>query len=437
MDRREFFQTSVIAALAGKVLGDTTLSAAAQAAAQAPATPAAAPVQRKLTLDAYSRCLHWIRSTDELAEATHEMTCTGFMPTVQNYPGHIDPTKVATDLPAFVRTMQKHGLPVKQIRGGNQTAVDASVETLVGTMSQVGATHYWLGTDNYDFSKPILPQLDAIKAKVEKFVALNQKHGATLLYHTRAGANSVGSVVWDLLYVMKDFDPKYVGFHWDTGHMSHHMSNMWELLMRTAGPYVVAMSWKDRSWQQNLGFLGEGGPFPGPQAPPAAAPAGRGGGGRAGGAGRGAGPAGASAPAAGSPAAPAGGGAAPAGRAGGAPAGAGGRAGGAPGAGRGGGGRGGQIPLPLAGTTFARGGGWSSPNVPMGMGLVDIFRYANVMRDIGFNGPMELEVEYPLGGVESGADTITLPRQQVIGAMKRDVLTIRAALAQSGSGITI
>ena len=68
---------------------------------------------------------------------------------------------------------------------------------------------------------------------------LNQKHGTTLMYHTRAGANSVGSVVWDLLYVMKDFDPKYVGFHWDTGHMSHHGSNTWELLMRTAGPYVV------------------------------------------------------------------------------------------------------------------------------------------------------------------------------------------------------
>ena len=69
------------------------------------------------------------------------------------------------------------------------------------------------------------------------------------MYHTRAGANSVGSVVWDLLYVMKDFDPKYVGFHWDTGHMSEHGSNTWELLMRTAGPYVVAVSWKDRTWR--------------------------------------------------------------------------------------------------------------------------------------------------------------------------------------------
>ena len=73
----------------------------------------------------------------------------------------------------------------------------------------------------------------------------------------------------------------------------------------------------------------------------------------------------------------------------------------------------------------------------MGSGLVDVFRYAAVMRDIGFNGPMELQAEYPLGGAESGRDKLTLPRAQVIGSLKRDVLTIRAALQQSGTGLTI
>jgi hypothetical protein len=95
------------------------------------------------------------------------------------------------------------------------------------------------------------------------------------------------------------------------------------------------------------------------------------------------------------------------------------------------------VPRPLAGEQFARGGGWQSPQVPMGTGLVDIFQYARVMAAIGFNGPMELEAEYPLGGANSGATAITLPRIQVLGALKRDVLTIRAALKQSGTGITI
>ena len=282
MHRREFFQAS-LATIAGSVLSDVTL-ARAQTPAAAPAqTPAPAAPPRRLIMDAYSRHLHWLRSPDEIAEAAIEITCGGLNPTIQAYPGHVDPTKVAQELPAFVKTMQKHGLRVKQVRGGNATDVSApNLEAMVGTMGQLGVTHYWIGTDNYDLTKPILPQLDAIKVKVAQFVKLNQKHGTTLMYHTRAGAGSVGSVVWDLLYVMKEFDPKFVGFHWDTGHMSHHGSNTWELLMRTAGPYVVGMGWKDRTWQQNLGFLGEGGPYPGPQGAAAAAPAGGRGGGRGG-----------------------------------------------------------------------------------------------------------------------------------------------------------
>ena len=374
MDRREFFHTSVISALAGAVLGDAALARAGQAAAAAQPTPAPLPA-RRLILDAYSRNLHWIRNQDEIAEAAIELTCGGVQPTVQEYPGHVNPSNVAQELPAFVKTMQKHGLRVKQVRGGNQTDATAPhVEAIVGTMGQLGVTHYWMGTDNYDLSKPIMPQLDAIKMKVDRFVKLNQKHGTTLMYHTRAGANAVGSVVWDLLYVMKDFDPKHVGFHWDTGHMALHGSNMWELLMRTAGPYVVAISWKDRGWQQNPPPTGEAGPSPGAAA---AGRVGRGGPGAA--------------------------------------------AGGPPGGGRGGGG----------------GGGWTSPQVPMGTGLVDIPRYAAVMRDLGFNGPMELQAEYPNGGSESGSDKLTSPRETVLGLLKRDVLTIRTGLQQSGTGVTI
>jgi hypothetical protein len=74
-----------------------------------------------------------------------------------------------------------------------------------------------------------------------------------------------------------------------------------------------------------------------------------------------------------------------------------------------------------------------SPEVPIGTGLVDIFKCAQVLHDIGFDGPMELEADCPARRINAGATEITLPRIQVIGSLKRDVLTIRAALAQSGT----
>src|SRR5881628_3293397 len=114
MDRREFLHTSVIATLAGNVLSDATL-ARAQTPAQAVTPAAVGP--RRLIMDAYTRCLHWLRDPDEIADAAIEMTCGGVQPTVQEYPGHVDPSRVAQELPAFVKTMQKHGLRVKQVRG--------------------------------------------------------------------------------------------------------------------------------------------------------------------------------------------------------------------------------------------------------------------------------------------------------------------------------
>src|SRR5438093_13696696 len=107
MDRRDFFQTSIIATLAAKVLSDVTL-ARAQAPAQAGGTTSTS-APRRLIMDAYSRHLHWLRTADEIAEAAIEMTCGGVEPTVQAYPGHIDPTKVTQELPPCVKTIEKHG----------------------------------------------------------------------------------------------------------------------------------------------------------------------------------------------------------------------------------------------------------------------------------------------------------------------------------------
>jgi hypothetical protein len=127
MDRREFFHTSLIASLASAVLGDKTLAQAQQAPAAVPAAAVPPPTPKKLIIDAYSRNFHWLRTADEVAEAAIEITCGGVMPTVGTGSAHVDVAKVGTDLPVFVNTIRKHGLRVKQIRGGGQTAVDASV----------------------------------------------------------------------------------------------------------------------------------------------------------------------------------------------------------------------------------------------------------------------------------------------------------------------
>jgi hypothetical protein len=57
---------------------------------------------------------------------------------------------------------------------------------------------------------------------------------------------------------------------------------------------------------------------------------------------------------------------------------------------------------------------------------------AGILKEINFSGPVEIQANYPNGGAEKGDDHITLPREQVLGNMKRDLLSVKAAWAASG-----
>ena len=156
MDRRQFLQGSLGAAFAAPFLGDQTAPQGPppSKAAEILTTYKPAPVTRKLVLDVHSRSLHWIRSADEVAEAAIEMVCGGVCPTVQDYPGHIDPAKVAQELPAFVKRVRSHGLKVTQIKGpAIRDLTEPNAERIIGAAAEAGCTHYSFGGYTYDFDQ--------------------------------------------------------------------------------------------------------------------------------------------------------------------------------------------------------------------------------------------------------------------------------------------
>jgi len=299
---------------------------------------------KPLKVDLFSRHLQWLRKADEMAEAVNEMGFDGVDITVRPYPGHVDPTRVAQDLPPFVNTIRKHGVLVREIACPVMDADSPNAEEILATASSLGITHYWGSPFRYATGKPIVQQLDDLKPRLAKLVALNAKYKMTGMYHTNEGSNSVGAAIWDLLYVFKNFDPAQIGFHYDLGHMTIGGGNgTWALNLRAAGPYIAAISVKD--------FVLETNPNPD------------------GGAGRGRG---------------------------------------------------------------AMPNGWRVKPVPLGSGLINLPELANILKETAFSGPFEIQAEYPNGGAESAQDKITLPREQVLGAMKRDLTALRTAFGPSG-----
>jgi sugar phosphate isomerase/epimerase len=66
-------------------------------------------------------------------------------------------------------------------------------------------------------------------------------------------------------------------------------------------------------------------------------------------------------------------------------------------------------------------------------GMVHFDGFFEIIKANGFSGPVQLHFEYPgLGGAENGKKTLTLPREQVAEAMRRDLNAVRAHMAKQG-----
>jgi sugar phosphate isomerase/epimerase len=76
-------------------------------------------------------------------------------------------------------------------------------------------------------------------------------------------------------------------------------------------------------------------------------------------------------------------------------------------------------------------GKWQATWTPLGQGMVKFPQFFAMLREARFDGPLQLHFEYPLGGAENGKKKdLTMSREEIFGAMKRDLGTLRGFIGQ-------
>ena len=78
-------------------------------------------------------------------------------------------------------------------------------------------------------------------------------------------------------------------------------------------------------------------------------------------------------------------------------------------------------------------GVWDPAWVPLGQGMVRFPMFFSMLAKTAFDGPMQLHFEYPLGGADAGKRQLTIDREQVFAAMRRDLQPTPDLLPQCGS----
>lgn len=75
---------------------------------------------------------------------------------------------------------------------------------------------------------------------------------------------------------------------------------------------------------------------------------------------------------------------------------------------------------------------WKTQVVPLGQGMIDYGKYLRLLKEYDLTGPFSMHFEYPLGGAENGAKQITISRDEVLAAMKRDLGLFKKMLSEAG-----
>jgi L-ribulose-5-phosphate 3-epimerase len=76
-------------------------------------------------------------------------------------------------------------------------------------------------------------------------------------------------------------------------------------------------------------------------------------------------------------------------------------------------------------------GKWRLVSTPIGEGMIDFNRYFRMLKDAGMNYPISLHCEYDLGGAEKGKKDPTMPKEEILAAIKRDVDTVKRIWAEA------
>jgi sugar phosphate isomerase/epimerase len=165
--------------------------------------------------------------------------------------GHVEPQRVAEDLPKLVAIIRQHNLECSMITTDIADANSPYAEDIFRAMRTSGIRYYRWGGFQYDYSKPMAPQLEALKGRVAKLADLNAQYNVTAMYHTHSGVGVVGASIWDLHIILKEFNPDAVGVNYDIGHATIEGGlGGWINSFQITGPHLRGIAVKDCDWKK-------------------------------------------------------------------------------------------------------------------------------------------------------------------------------------------
>ena len=185
---------------------------------------------------------------NECADAVAELGVTHIEATVRGG-GQVLPERVADDLPKFVDALKKRNVAVGMIATDVKDAHDATSRKVLETAATLGIQNYRMSYFRYDLSKPIKPQLEALKPQLAELIAFGKELGITAHFQNHAGADVVGAPIWDVDLLMEGYDPKDFGIGFDIRHAMVEGGTSWPVQLQLMRDHLASVFVQDFRWE--------------------------------------------------------------------------------------------------------------------------------------------------------------------------------------------
>ena len=165
--------------------------------------------------------------------------------------GHVDPKRVATDLPPFVDGIRQEGVTVPMITTELLSDADPVAEPTLQTAARLKIPFYKAGYYRYKFVD-VRRELDAAGRQLKGLAGLSRRHGMRVGYHNHAGY--IGGPVWDFAPFIEALDAGTVGYYFDVRHaVVEGGDGGWRTALDMASPRLSMIALKDFFWEKTGG----------------------------------------------------------------------------------------------------------------------------------------------------------------------------------------
>jgi len=162
--------------------------------------------------------------------------------------GHVDPKRVAADLPGFVSGIRDAGLTVPMITTALTSAADPAAAPTLQTAAALGIPYLKPGYYLYTFAD-VRKERDGAGEQLRSLAGLAAATGVRLGFHNHAGY--IGGNVWDVAAIIDSLDPKTVGYYFDVRHaVVEGGDGGWREAFNIAAPRLFMIALKDFYWEK-------------------------------------------------------------------------------------------------------------------------------------------------------------------------------------------